>query len=186
MSLSNYLILGVLSLSAVKVGGSLSIYPKSRYTLENITEAIILFIKKNNRYPLRSDKDASEYFGFPSTWQSVENSLLRDFGTTFSKLKKKIKEDKFRYKKLVSTHPRHATNYSLDNIEEAMIGFYRKNEELPKTNSGDASEYFGFSSNWSAVSAFLCRRDYATFKQLRKKVERRIKRMKRQGSFGKK
>ena len=121
----------------------------------DLTESVILAAAKRcqartGRLPVGdSSKDATEDFGFPETWGSVNRALvlgqrgLQAKGSSLSEL-------------LINNHLKDAK----PDLTEGMIfaacqSFLARTGRLPQTISGEATVDFGFPETWSAINGML-------------------------------
>ncbi len=122
------------------------------YGLDVIKATILAFHAKEGGPPTATSGSASTY-GLPIRWNALNESLRRLHGTTLSQL-------------CIEMGLRRPSKFSFDEAKAGILAFHAKEGSPPNGGSGDASEYFGVSINWSTVRSRLYRNHGTSLLQL--------------------
>lgn len=106
-----------------------------KLTEESVLEACLAYREKLGKNPSSASGDASEWFGFPLSWTTIDNRVqsLSQF--------------------LLKHGLRHDTSLTDEEILRACIAYRDETGNLPTSASGvDATKWFGFPISWSAIN----------------------------------
>jgi|SaaInlStandDraft_3_1057020.scaffolds.fasta_scaffold02182_4 superfamily II DNA or RNA helicase len=117
--------------------------PAIHLSLEQIKEGILRYKNAKGGPPTVLGGDAAPYFGFPITWNTINNILRRHWGSRLFDLCVELGlRDRFRV-------------LSLEEIRKGIRKYQEKHGVCPPAKGGDASVYFGTPITWSALTTRL-------------------------------
>ena len=128
------------------------------HTIESIRSGVQRYYEEHGKVPTRKSGDATPYVGYKTTWATVSQWLKSHGHGSLPKLCKKMGFDTGR------------APHNLKVINTGIQRFHKEHGKVPSQNSGDATPYVGYPTNWNAVNSWLTSHGHGSLSKLCKKM----------------